>query len=251
MSKRHHRHLIIPDTQIRPGEPVHHLDWARAAILQYKPDVIVHLGDHWDMASLSSYDRAGSKSMEGKRYLKDVEVGNEAFERLNHRITTARYRPRKVILRGNHENRIERAIESDAKLDGALSMDHLDTLDWECYPFLERVWIHGIVYSHYFQQQNSPHAIGGSIDNRLNRIGDSFVQGHQQGFLYGNRVYPTGRTRHGLVAGSFYLHDEAYKGRQGNDHWRGIVVLNGVCNGDYAVMPLDVGYLRREYGRRK
>ena len=247
MSKRH---LIIPDTQVRPGESYRHLEWARKAILDYKPDVIVHLGDHWDMPSLSSYDRAGSKTMEGKRYSNDVLVGNEAFERLNHRITTARYRPRKVILRGNHENRIERAIESDAKLDGALSMKHLDTLDWECYPFLERVWIDGIIYSHYFQQQNSPHAIGGSIDNRLNRIGDSFVQGHQQGFLYGNRVYPTGRTRHGLVAGSFYLHDESYKGRQGNDHWRGIVVLNAVSRGDYGVMPLDMKYLQREYGRK-
>jgi hypothetical protein len=188
--------------------------------------------------------------MEGKRYINDVVVGNEAFARLNHRITTARYRPRKVILRGNHENRIERAIESDAKLEGALSSSHLDSQDWEVYPFLERVWIDGIIYSHYFQQQNSPHAIGGSIDNRLNRIGDSFVQGHQQGFLYGNRVYPTGRTRHGLVAGSFYLHDESYKGRQGNDHWRGIVVLNAVSRGDYGVMPLDMKYLQREYGRK-
>jgi len=248
MSKRH---LIIPDTQVRPGESTTHLDWARAAILHYKPDVIVHLGDHWDMASLSSYDKAGSKTMEGKRYAHDIQVGNEAFERLNHRITTARYRPRKVLLRGNHENRIERAIESDAKLDGALSSKHLDSQDWEVHQFLERVWIDGIVYSHFFQQQNSPHAIGGTVDNRLNRIGDSFVQGHQQGFLYGNRVYPTGRTRHGLVAGSFYLHNESYKGRQGNDHWRGIVVLNGVSRGDYSIMPLDMRYLRREYGGKK
>lgn len=249
MSKKYHRHLIIPDTQVRPGESQVHLDWARRAILHYRPDVIVHLGDHWDMPSLSSYDRPGSKAIEGKRYTKDVEVGCEALERLNHRVTTRNYRPRKVILRGNHEDRITRAINADARFDGALSLDHLDTLDWECHDYLERVWIHGIVYSHFFQNQHSQYAIGGSIDNRLNRIGDSFVQGHQQGFLYGNRVYPTGRTRHGIVAGSFYLHDEAYKGRQGNDHWRGIVVLNGVSDGDYSVMPLDIGYLRREFGR--
>lgn len=246
MSKRH---LIIPDTQDGPGSPKQHLDWAAQAIMHYRPDVVVHLGDHWDMASLSSWDKAGSKTMEGKRYKKDVESGNEGFDRLFWRIKkSARYKPRKVYLTGNHENRITRAVEADPKLEGIITLDDLDTQDFEVYPFLERVWIDGIVYSHYFQQQNSAYAIGGSVDNRLNRIGDSFVQGHQQGFLYGNRVYPTGRTRHGLVAGSFYLHNEDYKGRQGNDHWRGIVVLNGVSKGDYGIMPLDMRYLRREYG---
>ena len=76
------------------------------------------------------------------------------------------------------------------------------------------------------------------------------MQGHQQGFMYGNRVFPTGKTRHGLVAGSFYLHDEGYKGPQGNDHWRGCVVLNGVKDGDYDLMPLRMDYLQRTYGRR-
>lgn len=226
-----------------------HLMWAARAIDHYRPDVIIHLGDHWDMASLSSYDGKGTKSMEGRRYKKDVEAGNEGFDILFHKIK-GRYKPRKVYLHGNHENRITRAIEADPqKLDGTISLSDLDTQDFEVHPFLERVWIDGIVYSHYFQQQNSPHAIGGSVDNRLNRIGDSFVQGHQQGFLYGNRVYPTGRTRHGLVAGSFYLHNEGYKGRQGNDHWRGLVVLNEVHNGDYGVMPLSVGYLKRAFGK--
>jgi hypothetical protein len=225
-----------------------HLDWARRAIDYYRPDVIVHLGDHWDMASLSSWDGKGTKQMEGRRYLKDIEAGNEAWERLFSGVNKGKYRPRLVYMHGNHEDRITRAINGDPKLDGVLSLDHLDTGKFRVYPYLERVWIDGIVYSHFFQQQNSSYAIGGSVDNRLNRIGDSFVQGHQQGFLYGNRVYPTGRTRHGLVAGSFYLHAEGYKGRQGNDHWRGIVVLNGVSRGDYAVMPLDMRYLRHKFG---
>jgi len=248
MSKRH---LIIPDTQCGPGHPTQHLDWARKAIDYYRPDVIIHLGDHWDMASLSSWDGKGTKQMEGRRYQKDIDAGNEAWERLFYKVRRSRYNPRLVYMHGNHEDRITRAINGDPKLDGVLSLDHLDTGQFEVYPFLERVWIDGIVYSHFFQQQNSAYAIGGSVDNRLNRIGDSFVQGHQQGFLYGNRVYPTGRTRHGLVAGSFYLHDEGYKGRQGNDHWRGIVVLNGVSRGDYAIMPLDMRYLRHKFGGKQ
>jgi hypothetical protein len=66
--------------------------------------------------------------------------------------------------------------------------------------------------------------------------------------LYGIRQYPGSLTRHGLVAGSFYLHEERYRGAQGNDEWRGIVVLNEVENGKYDVMPLSMDYLRRKYG---
>lgn len=238
--------------------PLEHVDWAAQAIVEYKPDVVVVMGDWWDMPSLSLYDAPGSKKMEGARYEEDVQVGNEAFSRLvspmNREIARLRrgkkkqWTPECHFLFGNHENRIIRAINKEPKFEGVIGLHQLDTQGFERHRFMERVWIDGVVYSHYFQAANSPYAIGGSIDNRLNKIGDSFVQGHQQGFMYGNRVFPTGKIRHGLVAGSFYLHDEDYAGPQGNDHWRGLVVLNGVADGDYDVMPLKMDYLRRKYG---
>jgi hypothetical protein len=73
------RHLCIPDCQIKKGVPTEHLSWAAEAILEYKPDVIVNLGDFWDMPSLSSYDAPGSKKMEGARYEDDVQSGNDAW----------------------------------------------------------------------------------------------------------------------------------------------------------------------------
>jgi hypothetical protein len=54
-----------------------------------------------------------------------------------------------------------------------------------------------------------------------------------------------------LVAGSFYQHDEDYKGPQGNDHWRGIVVLNEVEDGDYNIMPLGMKYLESTFGSKR
>ena len=56
------RHLIIPDTQIKPDANYDHMTWAGHYAVKMKPDVIVHLGDHWDMPSLSSYD-VGTKSL--------------------------------------------------------------------------------------------------------------------------------------------------------------------------------------------
>lgn len=252
------RHLIIPDTQIRPDVPLEHLSWAAQAALDYKPDVIVVMGDWWDFLSLNSHEQKGSKALEGARVLEDIEVGNRAFDMFNGPIVAEQERLKrnkkkvwgleKYFLFGNHEERAVRTVANDPRLEGLLSLEDLETQDFERHPFLEVVTIDGIKYSHYFQNINSRYAIGGSIDNRLNRIGNSFVQGHEQGFLYGTRVYPTGAIRHGLVAGSFYQHDEDYKGRQGNGHWRGIVVLNEVEDGNYNIMPISMSYLRRKYG---
>ena len=57
----------------------------------------------------------------------------------------------------------------------------------------------------------------------------------------------SGKTLYGLVAGSAYLHVEDYRGRQGQRHWRGIVVLNEVQDGEYDIMPLSLRYLCRRY----
>lgn len=252
------RHLIIPDTQVAPGVPTQHIDWAAQAIVRYMPDVIVHVGDHWHMPSLSSYDKPGSKYQEGARIMDDVEVGNETFKRLvgpmraeQQRLAKGKRKlwiPEEHFLFGNHEDRITRAVTQEPKYSNLLSLDLLDTQGFQRHEFLEIVYIDGIAYSHYFANIHSGRAIGGSIDNRLNKIGTSFVQGHEQGFLYGVRQFPGKLTRHGLVAGSFYLHDEHYRGRQGTGEWRGIVVLNEVNDGQYDIMPLSMDYLRREFG---
>lgn len=253
------RHFLIPDAQVRPGVPTDHIDWIAQAIVDYLPDTVVNIGDWWDMPSLSMHDGVGSAKMEGARYEDDVAVGNEAYARLcapmeaeqarranGHR---ARWTPRKVFCFGNHENRINRAVNNAPKWAGTIGEHHLITRDWERHPFLGRVWQDGLLYSHFFQSSHSSHAIGGTIDNRLNKIGASFVQGHEQGFRYGTRIQASGATWHGLVAGSAYLHDEDYRGNQGQGHWRGVVVLNEVHDGDYCLMPLTLDYLCRKYER--
>jgi hypothetical protein len=252
------RHLVIPDPQIRPeDEDLRHIDAAAQAIVEYKPDVIVHLGDHWDMPSLSKHQEKGSKELEGTRIRNDIEVGNNAFERLTKpmegeifrlaRGHRRRWQPECHFLFGNHEYRIDRSVASDPKFEGVLSRDQLDTRFFTRHEFLEIVDIDGISYSHYFSNILSNRPIGGSIDNRLNKIGRSFVAGHEQGFLYGVRQFPGELTRHGLVCGSFYQHNEGYRGAQGTGEWRGIVVLNEVENGAYDIMPLSMAYLLRKF----
>jgi len=251
------RHLIIPDTQIRRGVGTLHIDWAARAILKYKPDVVVVIGDWWDMPSLSTYDSPGSKSAQGRRYQKDVEVGNEAFERLvapmNADIKSQGRKktwvPERHFFFGNHEDRITRALEEDPKWEEKVSLDDLKTPGFLRHEYLKIVEIDGVCYSHYFVNVSSGKAIGGSVQNRLAKIGRSFVQGHLQGFQYARQEYPGGLARNGLVCGSFYTHDEDYRTLQGRGEWRGIVVLNGVSRGDYSIMPLQMDYLRATFGK--
>ena len=251
------RHLVIPDTQIRPGVPIDHILWIAQAIVDYSPDVVVHIGDHWDNPAFSKHDSIGSIAMEGADYQADMEVGNETFDLLGapmrkevqrqSRNKTRRWEPECHFAFGNHEDRADRAAREDSRLRRTVGTRFMLTPGWKRHDFLDRFWVDGLCYSHFFQAQNSSFPVGGTIDNRLNKIGESFVQGHQQGFLYGNRVYPTGRVRHGLVAGSSYLHRERYKGKQGNNHFRGVVVLNEVKDGDYCIMPLSLKYLCQRY----
>jgi hypothetical protein len=251
------RILVIPDTQARPGVPLDHIDWAAKAIVEYRPDIVVHMGDHWDMPSLSAWESPGSLATEGARYEADIDVGNEAFERLclpmekeQKRLALGRrkrWNVEKHFLFGNHEDRIDRALRKEPKYLGMIGRHHCQTRDWKRHEFLEIVRIEGILFSHYFANVNSGRPIGGSVDSRLNKIGDSYVAGHEQGFLYGCRQFPSGKTRHGLTIGSYYLHDEDYKGRQGNGHWRGLAVLNEARDGQYDLMSLSLDYLRRKF----
>jgi hypothetical protein len=503
------RYFLVPDVQIKPGHGLSHIDWAAQAIVDYRPDVIVVLGDWWDMHSLSTYETPGSKSMEGINVKADVDIGNEAFERLvapmnremmrrieGHR---KRWEPECHFLTGNHEQRIQKAIDREPKWAGVISLDMLKTPGFQRHDFLtiveldgikfclaphhrvltsdlkwialgdveagqellafdeangdgsqrmyrrsiveakiiepeetfdvllsngkvftttaEHLWLvrhkskcdwkwlptskltsdysvqkltdtweegrnyesgylagildgegclsysntkcatptlsfaqksgvvldtstaildkMGIEYSvgdhsspgvkkvnvlggmagrlkligitqaarilekfktlplgvvqrqhgidpvfvvsvtpagvqdvakvqtstgtmiadgyahhncHFFPNPYTGKAIGGTIINRLNHIGASFVQGHQQGFLYASKQFPD-HVKHGLVAGRFYQEHESYRSSDVQKaEWSGCVVLNEVRNGSYDLMPLSMDYLRRTYG---
>jgi hypothetical protein len=239
-------HMMIPDTQVKPGVPTRHLEWIGEYIVDRKVDVVVHIGDHWDMPSLSSYDKKGGRKMEGRRYVKDVEAGNRALELVRAPARRAKARTKFHLLRGNHENRIKVALDDDARLEGTIGFEDLESPGWEVHDYLDPVFLDGVGYSHYWYNPMSGNPWCGTIENRLQKIGHSFTMGHQQVLLHGIR-YVKGVAQHGLVAGACYLHDEDYKGPQGNAHWRGVVVKHEVEDGAYDPMFVSLGFLCRKY----
>jgi len=259
MGCEYRKHLVIPDTHIRPGVPDDHVLAAARAAIEYKPDVVVHLGDHWDLPSLSRHEPAGGMHKDGARLKDDLEYPGQSImtfraiiEKEVFRIASnhkRRWFPRFKFLIGNHEEHLDRVPQEQAVYDGIIGTHLLNKYlhGWEVHPFLSIMEEDGILYSHYFQSLHSHHAIGGTITNRLNKIGRSFVQGHEQGFLYAAQQYPGKLRRHGLVVGSFYQHEEPYRGPQGNEEWRGIVMLNEVREGTFDVMPLSMRYVLERF----
>jgi len=251
------RHLVIPDTQVKPNQPTEHLRWAGLYAAKKKPDVIIHIGDHWDMPSLSNWD-VGKKSFEGRRYKDDIKAGLDAMELFLEPIRAEQKRliankkkqwnPRLVFTLGNHEQRIERAIESDAKLEGLIGYKDLklNELGFEVYDFLDVVVIDGIAYSHYFTSG----ILGRPVTNAKNMLAKkmmSCVMGHVQDKDIAFARRADGKNVLGLFAGIFYQHDEDYLTAQTNGSWRGIWMLNEVNDGSCEEMPITLGYLRNRY----
>jgi hypothetical protein len=253
--------LVIPDCQVKEGIPTEHLTWAGNAIVDYRPDVVVNIGDFADMPSLSTHDVKGSKYFEGLRYKKDIVVVKEAMSKmlLPLRELQAKqksskekvYKPRMIMLMGNHENRINRAINNNPTLEGLLSTDDLEySKDWETHEFLHPVFINGVGFNHYWPvgAMGRPASSAATIISKLHM---SCIAGHQQGkqVAYGKRA--DGQSICAIIAGSYYLHDESYMDQLSNKHWRGLVMLNEVADGHFDEMFLSIEYLRRKYEVRR
>lgn len=257
-------HVLIGDCQVKEGVPLDHLSWIGKYLVEQfaQRDVaIIQIGDFWDMPSLSSYDR-GKRAMEGRRYKADIKAGNRGFDLLNQPLAEYNAKQRKTgkkqwkpelhLTLGNHEDRITRACEDNAQLEGVVSLDDLNAKDWgwTVHPYLQPVEIDGIHYAHFWYNPNTGRPYSGeNLHLRLKTIGHTFSMGHQQGLNYA--VRPVGNARHhGLVAGSCYLHAEKYLGPQSNNYWRGIVVKHQAEAGMYDPMMISLEYLCRRYEGR-
>lgn len=252
------RIIVIPDVQCRPGQDFMFLNWIGQYIAEKKPDVIVQIGDFADMPSLSSYD-VGKKSFEGRKFTDDITSSCEAMTYLTWPIHQERNRlkegkrkqwnPRMVLTLGNHEHRINKAIENDRKLEGLISIDDLEyeRFGWEVVPFLETIIIEGICFTHYMCSGTMGRPIT-TARALLTKKHMSVVVGHQQGRDVSYDYRADGKRITGIIAGSCYMHDEGYLNAQTNNHWRGIVMLNEVCDGEFDECFISLNYLRNKYG---
>lgn len=246
-------HIIVPDAQVKPGVCLKYLEAIGNYIALKKPDAIICIGDFADMPSLGIFD-IGKKAFEGRRYKKDIESAKAGMEALMTPIHAAMakdksWKPELHLTLGNHEERILRAINSDPKMDGTISIDDLEyeKHGWKVHDFLVPVEVDGIAYSHYFTSGAMGRPVS-SASALVKKKHQSCVMGHAQNWEMHREVKGNGDAIMGLFVGACYEHDEDYLGPQGNNYGRQIWVLHEVDgNGGYLPKPVSLNHLKRNY----
>jgi hypothetical protein len=147
---------------------------------------------------------------------------------------------------GNHENRINRAVNNDAKLEGTIGVEDCYLDDWNVHDFLEVVIIGGVAFSHYFVTGIAGRPAA-TANAQLNKKHMSCIAGHQQGLQIATAHRGDGQRLTSIIAGSCYEHDEDYLGAQGNKHWRGMLMLHEVNDGQFDLMPVSLDYINKKY----
>ena len=249
-------HLVIPDPHAHPSHNNDRADWLGRLILDVKPDVVVNLGDMWDLPSFSGYDK-GKKSFQGRSYRKDLDAGLEFDERLWAPARKAKKRlPYRVFIEGNHEERMKRALEFTPELEGTIGFKDFE-LDKNYDEVIEYkgqtpgiIEIDGIIYCHYSVSGVMGRPVGGEHPaySLLTKQFKSVTCGHIHVFDHCVRTDASGNRINGLVAGVFQDFDSEWAGEVNKLWSRGVVVKRNVSDGNYDLQWISIDALRNEYG---
>lgn len=249
-------HLILPDSHAHPDFHNKRYGWAGQLIADIKPDVVVDIGDWADMPSLCTYD-FGKKSYEGRRYKLDIEASLDAQEKFFAPLVAAKKKyPKFIKLIGNHDNRIEKAVSMDAKLDGTISIDDLQYKEygWEVVPYDGStpgiITVDGVSYAHYFVTGVMGKPVSGTHPayQLLQKQYRTSVQGHIH--VADHCIRNNGKRRHihGLVVGVYQDYVADYAGVANDIWWRGLPVLHNVEDGDFEVEWISLRRIKEIYG---
>ncbi|GAG12828.1 unnamed protein product, partial [marine sediment metagenome] len=252
--------LVIGDAHCQPHVPNHRFEWLGRLLTDIQPDVVVDIGDWWDMESLNTFDRPGSKSYEGRKYWYDIESGIDAQERVQYQLDTynrgkkKKYKPRLVRTLGNHDGgRILRALEDNPKFESMMGLHDLMSAEfgWEEIPYKEVVVIDGVAYSHSYPSGVMGRPIGGENPARslLLRQYHTAIAGHNHLLDYCERNDATGRRIQAMFAGCYFHHELEWAGPRVNRMYaRGLLLLNNVHEGQFDFEWLGMDRVRAKYG---
>jgi hypothetical protein len=249
-------HLVIPDPHAHPKFSNERADLLAQLIIDLKPDVVVNMGDQWDLDSLSSYDK-GKRSFVGRSYRADIESGVEFSDRMWGPVKKRKKRlPERYFLVGNHEQRIDRVLDLSPELEGTVGYDNLMLDDYYDHvigydggtPGV--VKIDGVNYAHYGISGVMGRPIGGIHPgySLITKQLESFTCGHIHTFDHCVRTNVDGKKINGLCAGVFQDYDSPWAGKINNEWSRGLVIKHEVHDGQYDLEWVSMRRLKKIYG---
>jgi hypothetical protein len=249
-------HLVIPDPHAHPSFNNDRADWLGRFIYDLNPDVVINMGDMFDMPSMASYDKGG-KSFWGRTYKADINSGLDFDERLWAPIRKAKKKkPHAVFIEGNHEFRLKRAVNVQPELEGTVSFsdfnlnrNYNDIVEYEGNtPGV--INIDGVNYAHFFISGVMGRPISGehTAYSLLTKQFESCTCGHIHTTDYSVRTLNSGKKIMGLSAGVFMDYNAPWAGEVNKLWWRGVIVKRNVEGGQYDPEWVSIDRLREMYG---
>ena len=258
--------LVVGDAHVDDQQDLRRFRHLSNYLVQHQPDYIVIIGDFLSLNCLSEWDRNKRMKMENRRYWKEIEAGNSALDLLEGAINkynaeqtkcskTRRkptYKPFKVYVKGNHENRLDRYLDSDPVFAGVVSIEEdlkLVERGWGVVDYKEDYIIDGVSFTHI-----PINAMGKAIGNptvsqkALRLYANSVVFGHTHTFDHaGEHKRNSKHLNQALSVGCFFEHVDEYAIGSKTDYWRGIVELNVYSTNRFDIKTVAMSQLLKEY----
>lgn len=112
-----YRVIVIPDLQI-PYQDERSLSVVERYISEHKWDELIWIGDFMDFDYLSSFNEESPRKLEGKRMMNDYRYAGMIMDRQIAAATKKNSECKFTLLEGNHEYRVEKAIDKAPMLEG-------------------------------------------------------------------------------------------------------------------------------------
>ena len=248
-------HLYFSDAHAHAKHHNDRAEWLGELIHEMRPDVVIDGGDTADLPSLASYDK-GTRAAVGRTYKQDVDAHNDFQDRLWHKARKAKRKlPRRVRLIGNHEQRIDRALDSNQNLCGSIGYNDLQ-LDkyYDDIVYYEgttpgTIQIDGVTYAHYFTAGLMGRPVGGEHPgySLISKKHSSCSQGHSHMMDFCIRNDSTGRSLIGLVAPSYIDYQVDWAGQVQKMWTNGVIIKRQVEDGRYSMSFITMEEIKKEY----
>lgn len=247
--------IVIGDPHAQPKFDNTRATYIGKAIADLKPDEVICIGDLADMISLCSYDKNSRRAF-GRSYSEDIASAVEFNDMMWYEVKKNKKRmPKRVILEGNHEERIERSLNQHPELDGTISFN-----DLQYDKYYDEVIRYdggtpgiynskGITYAHYLSSGPMGRPIGGEHVgySLLTKKFVSCTVGHDHKLDYCVRTRGDGARIMGLGVGGAMDFPSDWAGQSAKSWWNGIIVKDNIENGTYDLRCISMDQLKKEY----
>jgi len=253
--------LPIGDCHISEEDDLERFKYLGQFIIDKKPDIILFLGDFLTLNVFSGWDKDKRLKMEGRRYQKEINKGNEALDIIFYPLNELQdrqrknkekiYRPELVYIFGNHEERSIRYLDIDPTFEGFISVEKdlkLKERGFKVIPYREFYEVNGVYFTH-IPFNKTKECSGVNITRKISQVMfGSVVCSHVHSMELENFK------RHGqndlqqiLTSGCFFEKDEPYIHGRITEYWKGLILLDIFKYGRFDLQTFSLERLKELY----